>query len=563
MKYKVLGNNNYFDILKTIFNNRGIENIDSFLNINSSCLCDYSKLNNLYEAYQKYNYHIEQNSNICIIVDCDVDGYCSAAMVYNHIKSINPKLNITYCMHSGKQHGIADVIGLIPKDTNLLIVPDAGTNDVDSCKELSEKGIDVIILDHHNIKKTNDYAIVVNCKDGYYDNPDLCGAGVVFKLLELFDDENWTNYSEKYRDLAGVATLADMVDLKNPENRYIVKGIYNINNRFLNHLINNIYQFPTQKYTDNDFIMKVIPIMNGCIRMGDIEDKIALFEAFAEIKPDRVFSRTYRNKTIEENIFQRALRISNNAKHRQDSSVNKAIPQILSTISFDDNVLACDLGNVKIDGIEKLTGLIANKLANKYNKPCIAFKYNELEEKYKGSGRNYNNSTIDSFIGFLNITNCFSLLEGHDNAFGLAFDNLEKIEQNVKKLDVPKEKIDIVDFEIPYEDMDLAIIKELNDCSNKLGRGFMPVKVAIKDLFCDDFKVMGSNSTNWKITSEEGIEYLKFGVPDNDELLNIYNENWEIPKNIRINLIGKPQMSFYNSIITPQIIIEKYEIVEN
>ena len=69
----------------------------------------------------------------------------------------------------GKKHGIS-LEHIDTEKVHLVIVPDAGTNDVKQCKQLQEHGIDILITDHHEIEESNPYAVVINCQDGKYPN---------------------------------------------------------------------------------------------------------------------------------------------------------------------------------------------------------------------------------------------------------------------------------------------------------------------------------------------------------------------------------------------------------
>lgn len=92
---------------------------------------------------------------------CDNDGVTSAAELYLFAKEINPEINIQWMMHEGKQHGIE--LDKIPQDIDLLLVPDAGSNQIEEHKILTSQGIDVLVLDHHIAENTeNSPAIIIN-----------------------------------------------------------------------------------------------------------------------------------------------------------------------------------------------------------------------------------------------------------------------------------------------------------------------------------------------------------------------------------------------------------------
>ena len=95
---------------QTILLNRGIENWKQYLNLNEDCIHDFNLLKNIDKAVSCFIKHIENKSRIHIIVDSDVDGYTSASMVYRYIKQLGKDINVTYSLHTKKQHGISEDI---------------------------------------------------------------------------------------------------------------------------------------------------------------------------------------------------------------------------------------------------------------------------------------------------------------------------------------------------------------------------------------------------------------------------------------------------------------------
>lgn len=109
---------------KKLLELRGIKDVEYYLNVDELVLNDYLLLDNIVTGAECLKKHIDKKSNIFIIIDSDSDGYNSAAIMYMYIKSIDKDANVFYKMHDGKQHGI--IIDMVPEDTDLLIVPDAG-----------------------------------------------------------------------------------------------------------------------------------------------------------------------------------------------------------------------------------------------------------------------------------------------------------------------------------------------------------------------------------------------------------------------------------------------------
>jgi single-stranded-DNA-specific exonuclease len=156
------------NILETILKNRGIVNVREFLNPNETHVEDEILYDNIELAANRLIDHIKTNSEITIIVDCDADGYTSASVMHQYINKLiekyTSKSEIKYIIHNDKKHGLDKVTLKKVMDINpdLLIIPDASSNDYEEHKSLREKDIDIIILDHHECEKYSDDALVVN-----------------------------------------------------------------------------------------------------------------------------------------------------------------------------------------------------------------------------------------------------------------------------------------------------------------------------------------------------------------------------------------------------------------
>lgn len=155
---------------------------------------------------------------------CDVDGVCSAAIAYQFLANNGIKPETFY--HQKKAHGIADLLDEIQNlDLDLLIVPDAGSNDVDACMALKSAGCDVIVADHHELEKSNPYAIVVNCMMSDATNHDASGTTVMAKVVErcceLYGYEHMN-----FDDLIALSLIADSRSMLSIENRaYLNLGL--------------------------------------------------------------------------------------------------------------------------------------------------------------------------------------------------------------------------------------------------------------------------------------------------------------------------------------------------
>jgi len=577
MRYNLIENslNDIYNPKETVLKNRGIKNTKKYLNLDDSYLYHFSELDNIYDAVKCLLWHLENDSEIHIIVDPDVDGNTSASMMYKYLKLIKPNIKLTYSIHSKKQHGISDDIN-IPENINLLIIPDASSNDVDQCKELKEKGIDIIILDHHEIEKQNTYAIVVNPQNCNYKNKSIAGCAVVLKFLQALDEELWYDYSDNFIDLVALGLIGDSMDIKKFETkRLIEKGLSKIRSKLFKALIDK------QSYSINGNIsitniqFYIVPLINALIRAGDYDEKDMLFRAF--IETDEIFEYKPRRKSkndpepelIIEDIYTRVARLCANAKQRQNNSKNKDVEKILEYIEekgYHNNKII--IANITDKLNESLTGLVTMNIASKYHKPCLLLrKVKDKPDYYAGSGRNINGSPINDLKQFLQDTNMFTYVTGHAGAFGAEIhkDNI----QNVIKL-INKQLKDVdfsyyyeVDFIIDIDDLDISFIKSMEELKSIYGQGIKESLTTIKNIIVhkNDISLMGKDSKTLKFIYNDEISFLKFKLDENDVVLKWLNDWEDMSDSIILNLIGKCGINNFKGILSPQIIIEAWERV--
>lgn len=578
MKYRLYenSNNNTSNVLAEVLKNRGINDYEKYLNLNESVLIPYEKLENINKAVELFMKHFNNKDKIEILVDEDPDGFCSAAMIYSYIKKMDGSYPVEYILHTrAKAHGLDDDI-VIPDNTKLLVIPDSGTNDTEQCKELSGKSIDILILDHHESEEKNPYALIVNnqmSKD--YSNKDFCGAGVVYKFLQALDAETWNEFADDYLDLCALANISDVMDMRSFETRYITNlGLLNIKNKCFQSLIKAQDYSMNSKVNIHNIQWYITPILNGMIRIGSSDEKELLFRAF--IETDEFFEykkRATKNRpaeTIQESIYDRAARLCKNAKARQDKIKDKGvkvISEVVDELPSDDKVIMVDVSDL-LDG--GLTGVVAIKIAEQYNKPCILLK-KHFDKKtrmtvFGGSARNIDNSPIDSFKDIVNSTGIVNG-KGHANAFGivdLSIDDKEKaisMMNNILK-DIEYDSTYRVDFILDIEDIIIPLIIKLSQFEDIICQGINEPMLAVENISLtrDCFEVFGKNEDTISFMVND-IKYIQFKCKNGNQLYDFLQNAWDDNDSITFNIVGKPSINEYNGVRTPQIIIEDVEVI--
>ena len=180
MKFKLINppNENY-SATKQVLINRGFvpQEIEHYMNLSDADINDPEVFGEelLAAAASVLKRAIDSQSDICVVVDCDCDGYTSSAILINYLYDLDPDFtenHVHYYMHEGKQHGLSDCMDWIEDiSPSLVIIPDAGSNDIKYLQQLEDNDIDVIILDHHEIEdKKKDEVLQITPLDFWKQN---------------------------------------------------------------------------------------------------------------------------------------------------------------------------------------------------------------------------------------------------------------------------------------------------------------------------------------------------------------------------------------------------------
>lgn len=577
MQYKLFENNKCSNnILETFLTNRGIEDFKTYTNLTENVLIHYSKLDNIFVALNCFLKHFNMRNKISILIDEDVDGFTSSAIMYSYIKQLDKNYPVEYILHKkAKSHGLNEYGELIdiPNETKLLIIPDAGTNDYNECKQIIEQGIDIIILDHHEKEFDNPYAIVVNNQiSNSYDNKALCGVGIVYKFLQAIDEELWVEYADNFLDLVALGNISDLIDIRSFETKFLIdKGLSNINNKFFKALIK------TQSYVMQDTInihsiqWSITPIINGMIRFGSLEEKDLLFRAlteqYEEFEYTKRATKTKPSETIIEGIYDRASRLCVNAKNRQDNKRKKGTIVVSNvvdnTLSDDDKIVMTDVTDI-LDN--ELTGVVAMKVADLYNMPCILLRKRD-NKKYGGSMRVPHNCPVQNFKDVINACTGFNNCMGHQGAAGVDID-IDKIELGKRQLnemlkDVHYDSTYIVDYILNEYEIDFSLMNDLTKLEDYVGYGIPEPLIAIENIKLnkEQIEVIGKNANTISFRSKnDDIKFIMFNA--DKQLLHWLSDEWDDNRQITFTVVGMPTINIFNGVKELQFNIKGINIIE-
>lgn len=520
MNYKLIGKD--VASLATVFSNRGIGM--EILNANEKHLHDPFLMKNMEEAITLVNKHVDNKSRFIIQQDPDADGYTSTSLLVQYLKRLGVQ-KISVMIQPNKEHGIN--IELLEElledfeysketaDNFIVIAPDASSNEHDIHKKVAiDKGIDVLVLDHHEAESYSPYATMVNPSLDDYPNKNISGVGVVQKFAKAYDIRYGYDFSDDYYDLVAVGMIADMIELTTTETVYMVqRGMREINNSFLKAL------YKKQDYSIKGIISPtkisfyIAPLINATTRAATLEEKRIITDAMLTNEPILIPStKRGAREGDTEDIHENAVRLMTNIKSRQGREVDKAL-NLVEEIIKEKDLNKHKLLIVDYEGKfnKSYTGLIANKLMGELQKPVLIGKVGE-DDILSGSGRTYDKSALADLRGFLSESGIVDYAEGHAAAhgFGVKIDKVpELLDYADKKLEgISFDPIHRLDFIIDYPQMNqmhLNLLDTIAKMDSYWGRGFEIPVFMIKDLPVAKKDV--------EITGDFGRQTLKINTP--------------------------------------------------
>jgi len=412
---------NVTSIIAHLLLQRGITNFleaKTFFRPSLESLHDPFLMNGMQEATQRVIKALTTNEKICVYGDYDVDGTCSAALMYLFLKELGAKVE-TYIPNritEGYGVSITSIDILKKRGINLLITVDCGITAVEEIAHAKKLGIETIVCDHHKPKDIlpDAYAVLDPIKPGCnYPFKHLSGAGVAFKLAVAVGERiGKKDMALKYLDLVALAGAADIVPLID-ENRILVKegiDLINTNPRpGILALIKGARMEPGN-LSAGQIVFTIAPRINAVGRLGDA---IRAVDLFTTDNPKKALELA--QVLEDENIERRKI---------DEMTFSHAMQLVDSEIDFDAN-----LGIVLHyeDWHPGVIGIVASRLVEKFHRPAVMLT--TIDGVAKGSAR-----SVPGFNIYEALQNCDDLLlqfGGHEAAAGLAveIDKLDEFKQ--------------------------------------------------------------------------------------------------------------------------------------
>ncbi|MGL4346867.1 MAG: single-stranded-DNA-specific exonuclease RecJ [Chitinophagaceae bacterium] len=360
---------------------------------------------------------LQRNENILIYGDYDVDGTTSVAILYQFLKNdIQATNNInTYIPDRNLEgYGISDkgINFIIEQDIHLVITVDCGSSEQEKISFLKSQNIDTIICDHHHLTKHIPEAIAIinpKQKDCYYPFKELCACGITLKLILALAEKinlNVQNIFLQYIDFVALATIGDVVDIKDENRIFVSEGLRKMN------------QNPSIPIKAIQYIQKINPPINsyhigfsmaplinaaGRMQHAQLSLQLLLSKSFEQAKllASQLQSLNEQRKSLDKELLQESLTLLDIPSQKNS----------FTTVVYQPH------------WHKGILGIIASKLVEKFHKPTIVLTLQG--NAWTGSGRSIEGVNLYDILHLCK--DYLSHFGGHYGAAGL----------NIKKEKLP------------------------------------------------------------------------------------------------------------------------------
>ncbi len=418
------------------------EEIKEYLSVGK--LLDSFLIKGMKELCERIKLAKELGDRVLIFGDYDVDGISATAIMLKTLKRLGIDASFYLPNRYEDGYGLSrEVIDKIEKKfcPDLIITVDCGISCHDEVEYCKQKGIDIIITDHHEIPDILPGTLVLNAKIKGQDYPftEICGTGMAYKISEALLGQK---KAEEFLPIAAIATIADIVSLTG-ENRNIVKRGFLCFDKLpigLKQLFKE-NKVSLSNPSASDIAFKIAPKINSAGRMGRAEDSLKLYMSEDMVEIKAYLQRINRHNQKRQELSSSIMEDAEKAIKKMDLSKTRVIT--LASKKWDQGVL----------------GIACARLVEEYNRPV--FLFSQVGDVLHGSGRSIDDINIHELLS--SMSDILETFGGHTMAAGLTLkrENYEEFSKRVNAF-VFQNINDDVFIPIKYYDLDIKL-EEIDD----------------------------------------------------------------------------------------------------
>ncbi len=338
---------------------------------------------------------------VLVFGDYDVDGVSATAIMLKALKLVG--IDADYYLPNRYVDGYGLTKPTIDKvankyNPNLIITVDCGISCYDEVEYAKEKGIEVIVTDHHEIPVKLPDTLVINAKikGQQFDFDGLCGAGLAYKLAEALLGEK---KAEFLLPIAAIATIADIVPLLSENRRIVTKGL-KLLDKYLPVGLKALFKenkIPLSSASSNAISFKISPKLNASGRMGDAADSLKLYMETDPIKIKKLLEKIANHNARRQALCNEIYDETITALEKVDLKLVRVIT--LASKKWDQGVL----------------GIVCSRLVEKFHRPV--FLFSQDGDLLHGSGRSIDDINIHTLLS--SMADILVTYGGHSMAAGV------------------------------------------------------------------------------------------------------------------------------------------------
>ena len=346
---------------------------------------------------------VEQGRRICVHGDYDVDGIAATTLAVLLLRELGAEVAWHLPSRFDEGYGVRGetLARLADEGCGLVLTVDCGITAVAEVAEAKERGLDVVVTDHHRPAETLPDCPIVATRPSEYPFPELCGTGVVYKLGQaLFGVDS--EIPRRHLDLVALATIADVVPLIDENRSLAIAGLRALARTAkpgLRALMQSAGVDPAT--VDAGAVgFRLAPRLNAAGRLGHPREALELLltedEAEARRLADSLEELNRERQAVEGRILREAV-----------AQVEAWPPEQRARRAY---------AVAGADWHEGVIGIVASRLVERYHRPVVLIAGTDGD--WKGSGRSIPTFDLHGALGA-----CAGLLGrwgGHRAAAGLS-----------------------------------------------------------------------------------------------------------------------------------------------
>ena len=467
---------------------------------------------------------VDNRTPITICGDYDADGITSTAILWLMLRHLGQRARVRLPRRYSEGYGLSmKVVDEISE--GLLITVDNGISAIDQIAKAKEKGLTVVILDHHlpgEILPPVDVIVDPHIRPEKNGFVEYCGAGLAYKLAQILSSDN--TILLQLVALAAIGTVADVMPLFG-DNRVIVReGLSAIReNRIPAGLLSLISEAGLYTIDEDAIGFKIGPALNAA---GRLVDNGAMLPLRLLITEDYCEARDLAGQLLLINKRRQAL-VKEGMRRAYEILEKDGLCECVPICIFDPELLS------------GIAGLVAGQLAEEYKVPAIVLAPGTKDDLWKGSGRSYREVNLKKILD--GAAEFLVSYGGHEGAAGLSIrpENFDALSSRLQQLlsDYEREDLSTIYYDLEIESGDIrGTIDELQKYA-PYGQGNPKPILRMDHIFLLPregayFRTMGGEQEHIRLNGKEfsiiafgrANEYMLMGQPREIDAIGFLNK---------------------------------------